>query len=219
MKNKKLQVLKSVKSVAPQKTSPTHSKSHGGTGSAKSAALKDPATIGGTSLGKSMIPRTRVSAIQCLQCGDTIYSCAVHDFHFCSCGAVFIDGGFEYCRIGGALDKIERKVKLIPATKKQLYDDWNQNGERKYGCIKLKSSWKSPLSQSSSVCLDSTITSSVTPLNNKSEASKLQDSSSQKNQKESKRPSSQPTRTLKSGGRMSSIIGLVLSMISLRSVV
>lgn len=149
------QIRKSVKGVAPQKKSPTRSKSHGGTGSAKSV---EP-------IQKKV--RTRVRAVQCLQCGDIIYSCAVHDFHSCSCGAVFIDGGFEYCRIGGALDKIEHVTKLIPATKKQLYDDWNQNGERKYGCIKPKSSWKSPLSQQSSVCLDSTTTDSATPLNSK----------------------------------------------------
>jgi hypothetical protein len=42
--------------------------------------------------------------------------------------------------------------KYIPATKQQLYDDWNYSyfKPRKYGCIKPKSSWKSPLSQSSS---------------------------------------------------------------------
>lgn len=45
------------------------------------------------------------SKIRCLKCGDIIESKHVHDFKFCSCGNIFIDGGDEYTRYGGkALD-------------------------------------------------------------------------------------------------------------------
>lgn len=144
---KKIQIIKSkksVKNVVPQKKSTIRSKSPGGTTSVKNVAT-----------------RTKVGCVQCLQCGDTIYSCAGHDFRECSCGNVFIDGGFNYCRVGGDANKIKMGIiKYIPATKQQLYDDWNMSNTkpRKYGCIKPKSSWKSPLSQLSSACLDSTTT-------------------------------------------------------------
>jgi hypothetical protein len=39
--------------------------------------------------------------IRCLNCLDVIESMHRHDFHYCSCKAVFIDGGNDYTRIGG----------------------------------------------------------------------------------------------------------------------
>lgn len=39
--------------------------------------------------------------IRCVKCGDIIESKSIHDFKSCSCGAVFVDGGLEYQRIGG----------------------------------------------------------------------------------------------------------------------
>lgn len=36
--------------------------------------------------------------IQCKHCGDTIESFHQHDFKFCSCGAVAVDGGTSYLR-------------------------------------------------------------------------------------------------------------------------
>ncbi len=38
------------------------------------------------------------NAIKCKKCGDVIESTSVHDFKFCSCGSVAIDGGHEYLR-------------------------------------------------------------------------------------------------------------------------
>lgn len=40
------------------------------------------------------------NGIQCLDCKDVIYSVYRHDCRACKCGAVFIDGGREYTRIG-----------------------------------------------------------------------------------------------------------------------
>lgn len=81
-------------------------------------------------------PKTRVHAVVCPKCSDIIYSRANHDFHWCTCESVFIDGGFDYVRVGGnCLPKMKYITKYIPATKQELYDDWN-NGIDKYGWIK-----------------------------------------------------------------------------------
>lgn len=36
--------------------------------------------------------------IKCNKCGEVIESISVHDFKFCECGAVAVDGGHEYLR-------------------------------------------------------------------------------------------------------------------------
>ena len=36
--------------------------------------------------------------IKCKHCGDIIESVSEHDFKFCSCGSVAVDGGHEYLR-------------------------------------------------------------------------------------------------------------------------
>ena len=40
----------------------------------------------------------RKNCIRCRQCGDVIVSRSVHDFKFCKCGTVAMDGGNEYLR-------------------------------------------------------------------------------------------------------------------------
>lgn len=42
----------------------------------------------------------------CLVCGDVIESIHRHDFVYCACRAIFTDGGNDYIRRGGDLDKI-----------------------------------------------------------------------------------------------------------------
>lgn len=37
--------------------------------------------------------------IRCTKCNDVIESFYTHDFKWCSCGQVAVDGGHEYCRI------------------------------------------------------------------------------------------------------------------------
>ncbi len=37
--------------------------------------------------------------IKCNKCGDVIESIHRHDFKFCKCGAVAVDGGHDYLRI------------------------------------------------------------------------------------------------------------------------
>lgn len=38
------------------------------------------------------------NAIKCKKCGNVIESTSVHDFKFCSCGSVAVDGGHDYLR-------------------------------------------------------------------------------------------------------------------------
>ena len=38
------------------------------------------------------------NAIKCNHCGDIIESKYTHDFKWCSCGAVAVDGGLSYTR-------------------------------------------------------------------------------------------------------------------------
>jgi len=40
--------------------------------------------------------------IECLRCGDRPYSAHVHDFKYCKCGAIAVDGGMFYFRRVGA---------------------------------------------------------------------------------------------------------------------
>lgn len=48
-----------------------------------------------TRTGKIEGPRNRA---KCLLCGDVIESFHVHDFKWCKCGALGVDGGRDYAR-------------------------------------------------------------------------------------------------------------------------
>lgn len=50
--------------------------------------------------------RITVNKIRCNKCGDVIESDSVHDFKFCKCGAIAVDGGHEYLRRCGNLEDI-----------------------------------------------------------------------------------------------------------------
>lgn len=45
--------------------------------------------------------------LRCKRCTDVIESKYRHDFVRCKCGAIFIDGGNDYTRMGGDLENIE----------------------------------------------------------------------------------------------------------------
>lgn len=81
--------------------------------------------------------KVKVSCVQCPECLDIIYSRARHDFHYCSCKGVFIDGGFDYKRCGGihSLRAKHFNKFIMGVDKKDLYDDWS-NRKDKYGVIK-----------------------------------------------------------------------------------
>ena len=46
------------------------------------------------------------NAIGCKLCGDVIESTHVHDFKWCKCESIYVDGGKDYLRRGGDLQDI-----------------------------------------------------------------------------------------------------------------
>lgn len=78
----------------------------------------------------------QVNAIQCSHCNDIIYSRARHDFHYCSCGSCFIDGGFDYTRYGANDLKDITDLEIeVDASTYELFEDWNKS-INKFGTIK-----------------------------------------------------------------------------------
>ena len=57
--------------------------------------------------------------IRCLKCGDTPYSASRHDFKYCKCGAVAVDGGMDYLKRTGteyeemAISMDDEKLKAV----------------------------------------------------------------------------------------------------------
>lgn len=47
--------------------------------------------------------------IKCLICGDTPFSAHRHDFKYCKCGSVAVDGGQDYLRRTGNLEDYEEQ--------------------------------------------------------------------------------------------------------------
>ena len=54
-----------------------------------------------------------LNKIKCKKCGDEIESCSVHDFKFCKCGAVAVDGGVEYLKRSGNREEWEELSQVI----------------------------------------------------------------------------------------------------------
>jgi hypothetical protein len=52
------------------------------------------------------IPFKKAPKIRCRKCRDVVYSIYRHDFSTCKCGAVSLDGGFDYCRIVGEPENV-----------------------------------------------------------------------------------------------------------------
>lgn len=63
-----------------------------------------------------VIERIRCNKIKCKKCGDIIKSTRVHDFKWCSCGAVAVDGGHEYLRRVGNKEDFEELSDYIQLT-------------------------------------------------------------------------------------------------------
>lgn len=56
---------------------------------------------------------------RCIYCGDTLQSKHRHDFKYCRCQAIFVDGGDAYFRCGGDFSQMEvlQDNKWIPFAK------------------------------------------------------------------------------------------------------
>lgn len=57
----------------------------------------------------SEMRKIKSNKIRCRKCGEIIESVSVHDFKFCKCGAVAVDGGHEYLRRCGSLENFEER--------------------------------------------------------------------------------------------------------------
>jgi len=79
--------------------------------------------------------KTKVNCIVCAKCGDIIYSRARHDFHWCSCGDIAVDGGLDYMRIIYKNEFPKQITKTVNASKEELFRDWNLRLD-KFGVIK-----------------------------------------------------------------------------------
>lgn len=75
----------------------------------------------------------KINAVICVKCCDIIWSRAVHDFRTCTCGEIFIDGGFDYIRTNAG----KTKIIDVDCTVQEAYNDWN-NKINKLGSIKQK---------------------------------------------------------------------------------
>lgn len=60
-----------------------------------------------------MAMRIKVNKIRCNKCGEIIESKSVHDFKFCKCGAVAVDGGKDYLRRCGNREDWEGLSEVI----------------------------------------------------------------------------------------------------------
>ncbi len=56
-----------------------------------------------------------VNRIRCKKCGDVIESESTHDFKFCKCKSVAIDGGQDYLRREGEREDWEELSEYGPA--------------------------------------------------------------------------------------------------------
>lgn len=85
---------------------------------------------------KDVISGLRASGVICPTCGDWIFSRANHDMHHCSCGDTYVDGGFNYLRVGfkDGLPPVERRTLDYHITRSMLYDDWNY-GKSRFGRV------------------------------------------------------------------------------------
>jgi hypothetical protein len=49
--------------------------------------------------------------LECKNCGDIVHSAYRHDFKYCKCGSVAVDGGMDYVRRSGNVrDAIDRSM-------------------------------------------------------------------------------------------------------------
>lgn len=62
------------------------------------------------------------NAIKCKKCGEIIESKHRHDFKFCKCGAVAVDGGHDYLRRIGKDEDYEElfKTKEVKNEKEEI---------------------------------------------------------------------------------------------------
>lgn len=83
----------------------------------------------------------KANAIKCPKCKDVLFSRTRHDFRWCSCGSVAVDGGFNYMKVSFK-DECPQSLEIeVNESKEELHKDWS-SGSDKYGIIKEDMSCK-----------------------------------------------------------------------------
>lgn len=79
-----------------------------------------------------------IPASVCTKCGYAVFSRANHDFRWCPCQSIAVDGGFSSYGGRGVFTDEPPGVLDIPLnlTRRQLYDDWNTKTDQ-FGLVKL----------------------------------------------------------------------------------
>ena len=64
-------------------------------------------------MAKSRNTQIIQNELECKKCGDIIYSRNRHDFKYCKCGSVAVDGGMDYLRrVGNVTDIVDRSMHM-----------------------------------------------------------------------------------------------------------
>ncbi len=62
-------------------------------------------------------PRIKENKIKCLSCNTILTSYFRHDFKWCKCESIFVDGGMDYLRRGGeGIDNYEELSTYVEET-------------------------------------------------------------------------------------------------------
>ena len=56
--------------------------------------------------------------VKCKKCGDVIQSTYRHDFVYCKCETIFVDGGDDYMRLGFPGGEIEDWIEVLDEPEK-----------------------------------------------------------------------------------------------------
>lgn len=78
----------------------------------------------------------KVSGVICNHCHNFIFSRTTHDFRWCPCEKVAVDGGRDYLKIIGNKEDWTFYSTTVDLTEEELINDWN-NGSDKYGIIPM----------------------------------------------------------------------------------
>jgi hypothetical protein len=76
----------------------------------------------------------KVNAFECPKCAAVIFSRTRHDYRWCPCKTIAVDGGLEYARVVYKDGMPASRLIDVVASKNQLYEDWN-NHHDKFGII------------------------------------------------------------------------------------
>ena len=55
-----------------------------------------------------------VNQVKCKKCEDTPFSATIHDFKYCKCGSIAVDGGQSYLKRSGNLHDYEEMSYELP---------------------------------------------------------------------------------------------------------